>query len=132
MFGFFSNKFCSYLLWLSLEVVYITSIQAEHISLKRSMQTLSAASCILSQLHMFSIENNLHSYGGETFDLLICRLTENINKLTDGGWSLWCMHLELRERWKYLSKGRSSFENVSYHFVHNLLYVYGFKKYVLS
>ncbi|CAH8461207.1 unnamed protein product [Schistosoma bovis] len=93
---------------------YMSVLEAEHISLKRSMQTLSAASCILSQLHMFSIENNLHSYGGETFDLLICRLTENINKLTDGGWSLWCMHLELRERWKYLSKGRSSFENLNF------------------
>lgn len=91
------------------------------------MQTLSAASCLLSQLYMFSIENNLLSYGGETFDLLICKLTENIDKLTYRGWSLWCMHLELLERWKYLSKGRSSFENVSYHFVRNLLYVYGFK-----
>ncbi|CAH8460262.1 unnamed protein product [Schistosoma intercalatum] len=89
-------------------------LEAEHISLKRSMQTLSAASCLLSQLHMFSIENNLHSYGGETFDLLICKLTENIDKLTYRGWSLWCMHLELLERWKYLSKGRSSFENLNF------------------
>ncbi|CAI2724617.1 unnamed protein product [Schistosoma spindalis] len=89
-------------------------LEAEHISLKKSMQTLSAASCLLSQLHMFSIDNNLHSYGGETFDLLICKLTENINKLTHRGWSLWFMHLELRERWNYLSKGRSSFENLNF------------------
>ncbi|CAH8463820.1 unnamed protein product [Schistosoma margrebowiei] len=89
-------------------------LEAEHISLKRSMQTLSAASCLLSQLHMFSIENNLHLYRGETFDLLICKLTENIDKLTYRGWSLWCMHLELLERWKYLSKDRSSFENLNF------------------
>ncbi|CAH8462734.1 unnamed protein product [Schistosoma curassoni] len=92
----------------------ISVLEAEHISLKRSMQTLSAASCLLSQLYMFSIENNLLSYGGETFDLLICKLTENIDKLTYRGWSLWCMHLELLERWKYLSKGRSSFENLNF------------------
>ncbi|XP_018646357.1 hypothetical protein Smp_139540.1 [Schistosoma mansoni] len=86
---------------------------AEHISLKRSMQTLSAAGWLLSQLQMFGVENNPHSYGGETFVFLICKLTENIDKLTHRGWSLWFMHLELLERWKYLSKSRSSFENLN-------------------
>ncbi|CAH8477070.1 unnamed protein product [Schistosoma rodhaini] len=88
-------------------------LEAEHISLKRSMQTLSAAGWLLSQLQMFSVENNPHLYGGETFDFLICKLTENIDKLTHRGWSLWFMHLELLERWKYLSKSRSSFENLN-------------------
>ncbi|KAK4474159.1 hypothetical protein MN116_003460 [Schistosoma mekongi] len=82
-------------------------LKAEHISLKRSMQTLSASSCLLSQLQASSVENKLCPWFDGKFDFLFTKLTENINKLTHEGWSLWILHLELRERWKNAFKSRS-------------------------
>ncbi|KAH8852296.1 hypothetical protein KSF78_0001086 [Schistosoma japonicum] len=82
-------------------------LKAEHIFLKRSMQTLSASSCLLSQLQAFSVENKLYACFDGKFDFLFAKLTENVNKLTHEGWSLWILHLELRELWKNAFKSRS-------------------------
>ncbi|CAH8481781.1 unnamed protein product [Heterobilharzia americana] len=89
----------------------MAALKAEHISLKGAVSTLSAASNLILQLQASVVQNRLCSNSNENFDPFLFKLTEYTDELTYTSCSLWIMHLELREYWKFVSRRRSSFES---------------------